>query len=840
MMKKLLFVWCAFICSLSVYSESGTTGDCTWTFSGGTLTISGSGATGNVTWTEYIPEIKTIRINASVTNVTFKTGSQYTKLTSVYIADNNSSLSITKDAFRGTSLTTVHLGRDLSYDPYSSFIVSNGYYGPFQDIKTLTTLTIGRGVKSIGGYCFDGCTSLSEVNLPFNFETIGEYAFRDCTALVELSTLDHTKMIGQYAFSGCTDLKRADINGDGLIISDYAFSGCTSLEKITLRDGVQYIGYYSFRNCPLTSFVVPASVQEMHQFCKSLDELHIDDGSDEINIAGSPDVQELYIGRPFYLVPPDYWDTYTYAFSSMRLLKRVVFNDSVKAIPQEAFYDCLNLEQVTQGCNVSSIGSFAFSGCTKLTRYISFAPVPPTANSSSGWATFKGMDLANDTLYVPFNSRNLYKTTAPWKDFGTILDVEMLNPDKAGYWSNGYWGYSDKSHTLYVHVEGKLDSTMINEITAEPVVMVPVKDIEYIYLDDGLTSISDWCFYKFTALKGIRIPSSVTEIGEGAFCRCISLVDIDLPPELKKLNSYTFYECTSLPTINIPVAVENIGDYVFTYCNSLTQINVDSKSQYFTSESGVLYNKDKTILISYPAQRIGATYVIPASVQEILPTAFCRADNLITITVPASVAMIGAHAFNYCANLSSISIDDANDVYISFDGVVYDKEQTYMVCYPSGKPGDSYIVPEGIVSLWNGAMAGNEYLKSVTLPSTLASIGSYAFDECHQLKDVYVHAPAIPQTQSYVFNNVPLSEATLHVPSQLVDSYSARSPWRMFGSIVALTEGETGLELLQNGNKPQVVRYFSIEGRSSEGLTRGLNILQMSDGTIQKVFIPSR
>lgn len=523
----------------------------------------------------------------------------------------------------------------------------------------------------------------------------------------------------------------------------------------------------------------------------------------------------------------------------MRLLKRVVFNDSVKAIPQEAFYDCLNLEQVTQGCNVSSIGSFAFSGCTKLTRYISFAPVPPTANSSSGWATFKGMDLANDTLYVPFNSRNLYKTTAPWKDFGTILDVEMLNPDKAGYWSNGYWGYSDKSHTLYVHVEGKLDSTMLNRITAEPVVVVPVRDIEYIYLDDGLTSISDWCFYKFTALKGIRIPSSVTEIGEGAFCRCTSLVDIDLPPELKKLNSYTFYECTSLPSINVPASVKDIGDYVFTYCNSLKNFDVDSKSPYYTGVSGILYNKDKSILISYPAQRAAVDYVIPASVQKILSTAFCRANNLTTISVPANVTVIGVQAFIYCTNLSRINVDDANEVFMSVDGVVYDKDQTFMVCYPSGKTDDTYIIPEGIASLWNGAMSGNNYLKSVTLPSTLAFIGSYVFDECHGLVDVYVLAPEIPQTLSFVFNEVPLSEATLHVPSQLVDSYSAQYPWRMFGNIVALTGGETGLDMLPKRSEAHPVHYYSIDGRRTDGrLIKGLYIQQKSDGTIRKVFIP--
>ena len=806
-MKQLLLLCCALVCSLSVYSESGTTGDCTWTFSAGTLTISGSGATGDVTWTEHIPEIQTIWINASVTGVSFTTGNKYTKLTSVHIADGNTELGIAKDAFRGTHLTSVHLGRDLSYNPYSGFLPSYGYYGPFQGITTLTTLTIGRSVTSIGDYCFDGCSSLSEVNFPFNFETIGQYAFRNCTALKELQTKDHLTSIGNYAFSGCT-----------------------SLSKLTLSSGVQYIGIYSFKDCPLRRVDLPSSVKELWRFCDKLDELHIDDAADTLCVHGSPYVKELYLGRYYYAWPTDD-GPYQNGFSGMDSLKRVVISDSVKTIPHEAFSACQNLEQVTQGCNVSSIGSWAFA-YTKFTRYISFAPVPPQANNA-----FYKVNLAEDTLYVPFNSRNLYKTTAPWKDFGTILDVEMLTPDKAGYWSNGNWRYSNRSHTLYVHVEGEVDSTMIGDIS-RPINAIPVDSIYFIELDEGVTHIADWCFYQFTALKGIRIPSTVTEIGEGAFCRCTNLIDIVLPPNLEKLNSYTFYECLSLPAINIPASVKSIGDYVFTYCDVLERFDVDRSSPYFASESDVLFNKDKTVLICYPAQRAGLNYDIPTSVQEIRTTAFCRANNLATVTVPPSVTHIAVQSFLYCDILGSVSISEDNEAYRDIYGVVYDKGLTCMVWYPSGKQDNAYTVPKGVTLLSNGAMAGNKHLKSVTLPSTLESIGSYAFDECHKLSDVYVLAPKIPMTQSYVFNEVPLSNATLHVPSQLVDSYSAQSPWSMFGNIIPLTGGETGLEMLQNADNVRVTHSYTIDGRPANPNTKGLHIQRMSNGAVRKVYVP--
>lgn len=93
-------------------------------------------------------------------------------------------------------------------------------------------------------------------------------------------------------------------------------------------------------------------------------------------------------------------------------------------------------------------------------------------------------------------------------------------------------------------------------------------------------------------------------------------------------------------------------------------------------------------------------------------------------------------------------------------------------------------------------------------------------------------------TQSYVFNEVPLSNATLHVPSQLVDSYSAQSPWSMFGNIIPLTGGETGLEMLQNADNVRVTHSYTIDGRPANPNTKGLHIQRMSNGAVRKVYVP--
>ena len=217
-----------------------------------------------------------------------------------------------------------------------------------------------------------------------------------------------------------------------------------------------------------------------------------------------------------------------------------------------------------------------------------------------------------------------------------------------------------------------------------------------ISIPPSVTTIEVWTFLACFSLRNINIPDTVTRIGDGAFERCLSLTSINIPPSVTTIEFWTFLGCRSLRDINIPDTVTRIGDNAFKGCDSLTSINIPdtvtrigdrafencnslisitipssviaiginpfggchadlkNESKSFIYEHHVLFNKDKTTIISYRAKE--ANYAIPDSVTSIGESAFSFCDFLTSINIPDSVTSIGAGAFGGCTSLTSINI----------------------------------------------------------------------------------------------------------------------------------------------------------------------------------------
>ena len=356
-------------------------------------------------------------------------------------------------------------------------------------------------------------------------------------------------------------------------------------------------------------------------------------------------------------------------------------------------------------------------------------------------------------------------------------------------------------------------------------------DLEYSVLDDGTVEITDYngsaktvdipekingksvtsignCAFRYcTSLKSITIPNSVMEIGSSAFSGCSSLTSITIPNSVTEIGVYAFKGCTSLTSITIPNSVTNIGDSTFWGCSSLTAIYVAVDNKNYTSVNGVLFNKDKTALICYPAGKTDKSYnitnsvtsignyafngcssltsvtipnsvteiggsafvgcaslksimmpnsvtsigdmafykcssltsiTIPDSVTSIGSSAFSDCSKLRSITIPNSVTSIGAWAFNGCTGLTAINVAMENQNYVSPDGVLYNKDKTTIICYPAGKKGNNYKIPDGVTEIGSIAFSRCSSLTSVTIPNSVTSIGSGAFNGCTSLTRVTI------------------------------------------------------------------------------------------------------
>ena len=150
--------------------------------------------------------------------------------------------------------------------------------------------------------------------------------------------------------------------------------------------------------------------------------------------------------------------------------------------------------------------------------------------------------------------------------------------------------------------------------------------------DDGKQLLK--CVDKY--VTSVVIPDSVTSIGDGAF-----------------------EDCASLTSVKIPDSVTVIGDSVFDECTSLISIDVSENNQQYCSVEGVLFSKDRTRLISYPAGKGDVSYTVPDSVISIEDGAFYNCTSLTSVIIGNSVTSIGDSAFASCASLTSVIIPDS-------------------------------------------------------------------------------------------------------------------------------------------------------------------------------------
>ena len=229
----------------------------------------------------------------------------------------------------------------------------------------------------------------------------------------------------------------------------------------------------------------------------------------------------------------------------------------------------------------------------------------------------------------------------------------------------------------------------------------------------------------------IEIPAEiedipVVEIKSSAFNGCANLTSIIIPDSVTSIGDFAFENCSGLTSITIPDSVTSIGDHAFYNC--LTSITVSENNKYFSSLNGVLFNKDKTDLITYPIGNERTEYTIPDSVTSIGNFAFYNCSSLTSITIPDSVASIGNSAFYNCSSLTNIKLPDVIDIISG---------NTFRDCSSLL----NIIIPDSVTSIKECAFYNCSNLTSITIPDSVASIENSAFYNCTSLKSITLNNP---------------------------------------------------------------------------------------------------
>lgn len=293
-------------------------------------------------------------------------------------------------------------------------------------------------------------------------------------------------------------------------------------------------------------------------------------------------------------------------------------------------------------------------------------------------------------------------------------------------------------------------------------------------LGEGIETLGAYMFWDCTALEHIDLPESITTIGKSAFYNCAKLKDIKLPAGLTGISEDLFAVCASLTEIYIPASVMSIGRYAFAACDNLRAINVDPANADYASLDGVVFSKDMTTLVLYPAGRPDETYSVPAGVTDLNPISIqgseklkhlilpeglknIRTDAIMaslaleSISLPASLENFESGCIFNCDVLSTLTLAEGCQHYCLVDGVLYDKAMKTLCFSPALRPVASYEVPDGVEQIASQAFCWNTYLTDLKMPASVTQLGNYVFSACEHLQNISL-SPSITILPYAAFN----------------------------------------------------------------------------------------
>ena len=520
----------------------------------------------------------------------------------------------------------------------SDFIIENGvltkYVGPGGDV------VVPEGVKSVGFFAMQNCSSLTSVSFSEGLEKIEGFAFRDCTGLISISVPSSVKMIGSFAFNNCPSLTSVSLGNGISEISDGMFSNCISLKSISIPDSVLRIGQDAFRGCLNLSSVdfstqlrrVEASAFER---CDSLCFVTL---PEQLQMIGNEALAVPFVA-PYEAVP-----------SALRVKAAIGFAQAY--ISGEKIYDTETylkymktqrrrlLEEVHQYPSVLLVmlrGKMISENELDMVEQYFTADYQPEIVAEL--LEYKNALQVNQKPKKPAKTEpisdvlldNIVPTLGELKK---TWSYQILEDGSISLTS--YKGYES---TVFIPQQaGKKKITRIGigafapEWATTPGTKKTREEIEEIIVPTGIVEVEEKAFHGCVGLKQITLPVGLHKIGPNAFRGCTALESITIPEGVRQIGPICFGDCKKLAEVILPDTLEDLGISSFSSCHSLEEITIPAN--VWGIEYGTFsYCKGlKAIKISN-------------GVQCICEKAVNSCDNLAAIHIPASVSKIDQEAF---------------------------------------------------------------------------------------------------------------------------------------------------------------------------------------------------
>ena len=699
----------------------------------------------------------------------------------------------------------------------------------FYRCSSLENVTIPEGVTTIGNSAFYGC-NLNALTLPSTVTSIGGSAFGNNNNLQSIICNAATPpTLGDDAFYGSNiqevKVPLASIAAYRKAYGWKDFSNYYGGEMIA--DGITYRidengATITAAEATLAEANIPSAVEfEGNQYPV----IRINDS--------------VFYGRSqlkALTLPESLIEIGNEAFSGCGLTDLVV-PEGVQTIGSHAFYRN-SLENLTLPSTVTSIGGSAFGNNNNLKSIICNAATPPTLDYE---AFSRGI---TPSIKVPLHSIASYRKAFGWKDFSNYYGGEMIADgityrinEKEAMVAAVEPSLTEANIPSAVEFEG--NRYLVIKINGYA--FADNTNLTAVTLPDGLVEIGNGAFSGCKNLESVTLPESLKTFGYNAFRSCKSLKTVKIPSGVTAIPSSCFRECSSLESVTIPEGVMTIEDGAFQSCNlnalalpesleaigssafngnqSLKSVNIPAKVK--TIEESAFYNCGLTDL------------VIQEGVQTIDNYAF-NSNSLQNLTLPSTITSIGNNAFLFNSNLQSITCNAATPPTLGdnafssgimpsikvplasiaaykkaygwkdfsnyyggeeiIDGVAYriDDKGAYVqaaimteseICLAENVAFEGAQYP--LYKIADNAFAGNGSITLVTVPATVETIGSNAFDGV-----TYPIIKIKATTPPVLASKLPMLSAI--VPPASVKAYKAANYWK---DMTIIGEGKNDIEV---------------------------------------------
>lgn len=688
-----------------------------------------------------------------------------------------------------------------------------GYEGTQADV--VLPASFEGGTYAVGEYAFYKNTSLTSVTIPAGVTAVGKYAFAYCANLRTAVVGSDVTGIGQYAFYGCNALQslslpfageRADGTGSthfGFIfgadtyaqneryvpkalrsvtvaggnIAPYAFADCGGIVRLTLGSGVLSVGAEAFRTCyrlaevvNLSSLALEAGSQE--NGCVALYARAVYTSADaESKVRETEDGFLYFVGEEGLLL-------FGYAGGRTEVALPELLEGETYILASYAFAGLEDVEEVTVPNGVRQIERYAFYGSSLQSLSLPYVGASPDGEISHFGYIFGAETYGENLTSVPASLQQVFVSQGyiaenAFRGCESLLRVS-LGSGVDGVQSYAFGNCSSLQEISLCEGLSRIENYAFIGCGALQAISLPASvsylgdgvfqnctSLGSIVLPDALTSVPSFAFSGCISLAEVTFGDGILSIGNNAFEHCSRLAELSIPEGVTDIGSYAFDGCTSLVGVRLPASLAQFDLSVFQNCSSLREIVVAEDNPAYSSAEGVLFNKDKSEVVLYPAGRTITSYIVPAGVLSVGAKAFRGNLHLKDVILPEGLESLGENAFDGCLRLESIALpaslrrSDAAaftgctalaEVYISdvaaWCGVLFaDAGSNPLACgatlYVEGSPVYELVIPEGVESVGDYAFYGYSPLVCVTLGKDVTSVGAEAFRGCYKLAVVY-------------------------------------------------------------------------------------------------------